>query len=193
MFSLEYCKHNLGRNEEIIFHWGMCYHQRRKILNGSLNTVEYFNSFPGLKHPHHGYQFLMDDFIKTYSSDTGDNLYKNWPLLRPTLLKLMQEDKIKPKFNDIGKKYSVFQFVWNYIIAFSCVDLDVIFNFALIFPSTTLRGKKSYRPSKLEVQNSFIIYVPVSILIFTTYNPNMWSDVIADISFTYMLFLLSVR
>lgn len=34
-----------------------------------------------------------------------------------------------------------------------------------MFPPTTLREKKSYRLSKLEVQNSFILYVPVSMLI----------------------------
>ncbi|CAG9818943.1 unnamed protein product [Phaedon cochleariae] len=139
LFALEYCKHNVGPTEEVTFNWGICFHERKDILKTNSNIVEYFNTFPMLKHPLNGYNFLMDDFNKCFPGKS-ENLYKNWPHFRSAVVSMMEEEKMKQKFEDI--------------------DLDVIFNFALLFSPTTLREKKSYRPSKLEVQTSFILYVP---------------------------------
>lgn len=105
MYALEFCKHNIGPTEEVALNWEICYQQRKNLLKDTVNIVEYFNNFPILKHPQHGYQFLMDDFLREYP-DKGENLYKNWPQLRSAVLKIMEEDKIKPKFDDdMGKKY----------------------------------------------------------------------------------------
>ncbi|CAG9822252.1 unnamed protein product [Phaedon cochleariae] len=53
-----------------------------------------------LNHPQHGYKFLMDDLIKSFT-DRGENLYEKWPQFRSAVLNMMQEEKMKPIFDDI--------------------------------------------------------------------------------------------
>lgn len=87
-------------------------------------------------------------------------MYKNWTQFRNAVQNILSEENIPAKFNDIG----IIIFIHNLITSES-KDMNVLFNFPLIFSPTTLRvhEKMKFRPSKLEVQDSFMAYVAVSL------------------------------
>ncbi|CAH0562823.1 unnamed protein product [Brassicogethes aeneus] len=140
----------LEPRDQILVYWQNTF-EIRKDSNCNKSINEYLNLYPFLKLSA-GYILLESDFDQIYP-DKRDIIYTTFPKLAEAIIKEAEKKKVKlPYFRD------------------QCMDsiTDQLFLALLylpyLFSPTTLGGggknkSKNWRPSKLEVQESFVLYI----------------------------------
>ncbi|CAH1117061.1 unnamed protein product [Phaedon cochleariae] len=136
--SLHFINNHCSPFDEVISHWDLSFNKRRKLLK-ELELHEYYSFFPALKLPD-GHSLLLRDFERMFTNK-NNNLICKWPEVQKAILQLAQEKGVLQE-----------ESIFNEVVA--------LLTLPLLFAPTTVRdGKKSWRPSKLEVCKSFIIHI----------------------------------
>ncbi|GJQ68607.1 hypothetical protein Trydic_g17157 [Trypoxylus dichotomus] len=141
-----FLKHRLEPYGDILFSGNKTFIKRQSIIK-ELEIHDFFKEFPVIKQPF-GYKLFLQDFCALYPS-RENNFLEIWPKLSKNILSLIEQRKILSFDGQSNLADSA-----KHILALKCL--------CFLFPPITVRTKrhqKNWRPSKIEVQQSFFLHV----------------------------------
>lgn len=172
---MQWLHNNVTPFPEVIQKWELTTLYRIRT-HSKLDINDYIKYFPGLQQPL-GYTLLIKDFSILYAGKEN-LLFAKWPTVYAKILKICETKKdsflkeLLEEYNNVksndnyGISYTTVCYISVLILCCLADDVFTLTILPLLLPCVSIKRKKgsdttSFKPSKTEQMNGFILHVKV--------------------------------
>ncbi|KAB0804597.1 hypothetical protein PPYR_01567, partial [Photinus pyralis] len=157
--KLNFLKNTIQPWSVVLSNWKAAVNARKRELERNLTIFQYFDTYPALK-TSEGYRLLLEDFT-IFHEGKEDKFFSSFIQAQDKIIEISEK-----KCNKVVDK-EVKSIIEQLVALRKGADLEAKTNAAILLlpflvplPSSRKKGAKFWRPSTIEVRDSFITLVP---------------------------------